>query len=274
MKYSFSTNAFRKYDIQAAIKAIAALGYSGVEIMCDIPHAYPPLTSAKTRKEIARVVKELGISIANLNAFMLYAIGDTWHPSFIEKEEHKRRQRIEHTINCLYLAKDLEAKSISIEPGGPVIGVDREWAMGAFLEAISELTPIAEKLKVDVLIEPEPDLLIETSGQFLKLMEKVDSPAVKLNFDIGHFYCAFEDPARLVHQLAPYTGHYHLEDIAPSRVHRHLIPGEGAIDLKAVLAAIEYSGYDGFITAELYPYEDRPIEAASQALQYLTNKKE
>src|SRR2546430_2887748 len=47
----------------------------------------------------------------------------------------------------------------------------------------------AEKEGVLLLIEPEPDLLIETADQFLELMQHLDSPAVGLNFDIGHFYC-------------------------------------------------------------------------------------
>ena len=47
------------------------------------------------------------------------------------------------------------------------------------------------------------------------------------------------------------------------------LPGMGAIDLKKVLDAIDGIGYDGFVTVELYPYEDQPIEAARLALSHL-----
>ena len=63
--------------------------------------------------------------------------------------------------------------------------------------------------------------------------------------------------------------HFHLEDIAATREHHHLLPGKGAINFSNVLKAIEDIEYDGFITIELYPYEDQPIEAARQALSYL-----
>ena len=56
----------------------------------------------------------------------------------------------------------------------------------------------------------------------------------------------------------PHTRHYHLEDIAATRVHRHLIPGRGAIDFEATLRAIAATGYDGWLTVELYPYIDDP----------------
>ena len=39
-----------------------------------------------------------------------------------------------------------------------------------------------------------------------------------------------ENPEEWVRTMAPFTRHYHLEDIASDRVHKHLIPGHGAID--------------------------------------------
>jgi len=42
MKLAFSSNAFKAYSLEASIKEIRAIGYEGVEILCDYPHAYPP----------------------------------------------------------------------------------------------------------------------------------------------------------------------------------------------------------------------------------------
>ena len=66
-----------------------------------------------------------------------------------------------------------------------------------------------------------------------------------------------------------HTRHYHFEDIAATRVHEHLIPGTGAIDFEATLAAISRTDYQGWITVELYPYIDRPDDAARRASHYL-----
>ncbi len=118
---------------------------------------------------------------------------------------------------------------------------------------------------MQLLIEPEPGLLIEKADQFLELMRHIDSPAVGLNFDIGHFYCVGDDPAATVPRLAPYIRHFHLEDIAATRVHHHLVPGEGAIDFAATLRAIRAIGYQGWITIELYLYVDDPDTAANTA---------
>jgi sugar phosphate isomerase/epimerase len=73
-----------------------------------------------------------------------------------------------------------------------------------------------------------------------------------------------------VSHLAPFIRHFHLEDIAASRVHHHLVPGEGAIDFTATLRAIRAIGYDGWITIELYPYVDNPDDAARLARDRVT----
>ena len=42
MQFAFSSNAFTNFSLKDSIKQISKVGYTGVEIMCDIPHAYPP----------------------------------------------------------------------------------------------------------------------------------------------------------------------------------------------------------------------------------------
>ena len=42
MLLSFSSNAFKKFSLDTAIREISKIGYKGVEILCDRPHAYPP----------------------------------------------------------------------------------------------------------------------------------------------------------------------------------------------------------------------------------------
>ena len=101
-------------------------------------------------------------------------------------------------------------------------------------------------------------------------MTKIINPKyVRLNFDIGHFYCVNEDPAKVVLELSDYIEHFHLADIADTRIHNHLIPGKGSIDFRSVFDAMDDIGYQGFVTVELYPYQDYPVKAAEEAYSYL-----
>ena len=269
IKLAFSTNAFKRYFLEDSIKEIAKERYSGVEILCDIPHAYPPLFCDKQIRSLKKTLSSLDMQISNLNAFTLYAIGDVYHPSWIEDS---REMRIEHTIDCIRLAKKIGAKHLSTEPGGPLpsqsAGVNQLEKM--FLDGLTRVAKIAEEEEIKILIEPEPGLLIENSQQFKKFLTKVINPNhIGLNFDIGHFYCVNEDPASLVYELSDYIEHFHLADIAKTRIHNHLIPGKGSIDFRRVFDAMDDIGYHGFVTVELYPYQDNPVQAAREAYSYL-----
>jgi sugar phosphate isomerase/epimerase len=112
-------------------------------------------------------------------------------------------------------------------------------------------------------------LFIERFDQYLEFVARLNSKRVGLNFDVGHAYCVSEDPQDWVERMAEHTVHYHFEDIAATRVHHHLVPGRGAINFAATLRAIQRTGYDGWLTVELYPYLDSPDDAAREAREYL-----
>ena len=272
MRLSFSTNGFKKYSLADSIREIKKIGYAGVEILADVPHAYPPVFGEKEISDTLNILSSINMPVSNLNAFTLYAIGDVYHPSWIEKEDGARATRLQHTVGCLRLASKLGARNISTEPGGPRPATeDLDVARKLFSEGVLMAASVAENEDVQLLVEPEPGLLVENSHELRELMKRIKSDYVKLNFDIGHFFCVGEDPARLVYELSDFIGHFHLADIAESRVHNHLIPGTGAIDFRRVFDAIDGIGYKGFVTVELYPYQDNPADAARQALNYLTS---
>ena len=274
MKLAFSSNAYLRYSINDTIARIAALGYTGIELLADVPHAWPAGLLEDQKQNIRDALAKHNLAISNINAFMMNAVADPrqpyWHPSWIEPDPHYRAIRREHTKRALQLAKDLGAPHITTEPGGP-LAPGQSWSDGAaiFYEELMPCIEVAENLGVPLLIEPEPDLLIERFDQYLEFVARIDSPMIGLNFDVGHAYCVSEDPQDWVAKMATHTRHYHFEDIAASRKHHHLVPGHGAIDFSATLAAIQTTGYNGWLTIELYPYLDNPDDAAREAKQYL-----
>ena len=270
MQLAFSTNAYLRFSFAKAVHRLAEIGYAGVEIMADVPHAWPAYLLPEQKQAIRDALSRNQLAISNVNSFMMHAVDDPrqryWHPSWIEPDRHYREIRIQHTRRALTLARELGAKCITTEPGGPVEpGTSWSDALKLFVEMIKPVLDHAEREGVLLLVEPEPGLLIETSEQFEEFMGHVDSSAVGLNFDVGHVFCVGEDPPKSLKRLARYVRHVHLEDIAATRVHAHLVPGEGSIDFPATLRALDEIGYRGWVTVELYPYVDDPDAAATTA---------
>ncbi|MEX2317247.1 MAG: sugar phosphate isomerase/epimerase family protein [Pirellulales bacterium] len=274
MQLAFSSNAYLNHSIEATIARVAALGYRGIELMADVPHAWPAGLLEERKQAIRDALAKHKLTISNINAFMMNAIADPrqpyWHPSWIEPDPHYRAIRREHTKRSLQLARDIGAPHITTEPGGP-LAAGQTWQAGAevFYEELMPCIEEAERLNVPLLIEPEPGLLIEKFDQYLEFAGRIDSPMIGLNFDIGHAYCVGEDPQDWVAKMKHHTVHYHFEDIAATRVHAHLVPGRGAIDFAATLAEIAKTGYEGWLTIELYPYISDPDAAAREAREFL-----
>ncbi len=274
MNFAFSSNAFRRHSLLDTIRIIAAMGYRGIEIMADVPHAYPTHLTEVDRRDIRKALRDERLKISNINAFMHHADGDTYHPSWIEPDPALRAKRIDYTRHCLDLAASLGACTLSTEPGGPLLGMQPEEGLRYFKEGLMAVAEHARQQGVRILIEPEPGLLIENSRQFTSFFGELDPEVFGLNCDLGHFFCVGEDPALVVQQLHSVIHHFHLEDISASREHYHLIPGDGAIDLPRVLQAISQVGYEGFVTVELYTYEEQAEHAALRAYRYLQDWQE
>ncbi|RTZ97242.1 MAG: sugar phosphate isomerase/epimerase [Deltaproteobacteria bacterium] len=270
MIFGYSTNAFVNYSLIDSFEKISNLGFKGVEIMCDRPHLYPPDFNDSAINEVKAALEKNRLKVTNLNSFTLFAVGDTYLPSWIEPEAGRREIRITHTLACLELAKTLGCGNISIPPGGPLPRqMSRKKALDLFYKGLARVLPTAEALSVKLLVEPEPDLLLERTAEFKPFIEEIRSPAIGLNFDIGHFYCAGENPAEAFETLFPWIGHVHIEDIADTRKHNHLIAGEGAIDFVEIFRAMQRLHYPGDISLELYPYVDRPEAAGRESLAHL-----
>ena len=84
MKLAFSSNAYMQFSIEDTIRKVAELGYSGIEILADVPHAWPAGLLEERKESIRQSLWKYDLKISNVNAFMMNAVGDPrqpyWHP--------------------------------------------------------------------------------------------------------------------------------------------------------------------------------------------------
>jgi sugar phosphate isomerase/epimerase len=271
---AFSSNAYKKNTLAESIVSIAGIGYRSVEIMADIPHAYPTTFTAEQRKQTKAQLQSMNLKVSNVNAFTHFANGDTYHPTWIEDDAAKRQMRIAHTQAAIALAGEFGAKTVSLQPGGPMIGtaITRTLAGRRFAEGLEKLLSHARDHHVTLAIEPEPGLFIETAAEYLAFKNEYfrHEPLIKMNCDVGHLFCVGEDPGAIIRSMPDQISHVHLEDIGSNRVHQHLTPGKGVIDFKSIVAALTDIRYTGWATVELYPYETTAAGVAKLAFDHLS----
>jgi fructoselysine 3-epimerase len=274
MNLSFSTNAFVRFPLCASVEIIAALGYEGVEILADTPHLFAEDVTADELEQLRRVLSRTGLKPASLNANTAtgYYRRTFWEPLFepsiANPDGAARRWRIEYSKKCIDLALQLGAPSVSLTAGRLANTLSPEQSMDLLVEALLELVEYAGNRNIRLGLEYEPGLLVENCREMCWLLRQIDSPFLGVNLDLGHSHVQGEDAAEVIALFAGRIVHVHLEDIG-GRKHFHLIPGLGQVNFAGIFRLLEASGYDGFVTVELYTYPHAPEEAARHALRYL-----
>ncbi len=273
MKLSFSTNAFVRSSVPEAIEIIAGIGYSGVEILADVPHIYPPSTTEAELAEIALSLEKNRIRAVNINANTAVGYYGTrfweplFEPSLANPERDARRWRVEYTKKCIDMARFLSCPNVSITSGKMVPGIKPEKSLLLLKESLFEILEYAAG-DIRVGMEYEPGLLVERATELEDLIGQIGAENFGANLDLGHSHLAGEAPMQVAQKLSARIFHVHLEDIS-RRKHYHLIPGEGDMHFKEIFRALETIPYDGFITIELYTYPETPDEAAKKAYNYI-----
>lgn len=268
MKLAISANLFKNFPLYDAFKIVKSIGYDGIELLTDIPHFYPPQTTVVDLFNTLELLQRLDLKVSNINAFMFFAMGNSHYPSYFDN-----RFRSDFTKWSIFTANILGSETISIEPAG-IKKNDFSSDLDNFVKVLSELAVYAKLYKVRVLIEPEPQLLIENVDETVRLMLSVNSKMDTINFlgvnaDLGHFYCVGESFENVFDKLGQYIYHIHLEDINRDKKHFHLVPGDGVIDFHEILYWLNKINYSRWITVELYPFQDEPIASAQRAFNYL-----
>ena len=272
---AFSTNAYTKFTLPEACDRIAAAGYKAVEILADAPHAYPMSYSADQARRLRQRLAALGLRAVAINGntamgyFRPVPDALTFEPSLISPDEVRRRDRVAIIRAALALANRLGAPLVTITTGQPLSGEPAPVLRERLLEGLELVVAAADRAGVMIAIEPEPGQFIEKSADLRDLLDEVDHPRLGANLDVGHAWCAGDDPAEAVHLLARHLKHLHLEDIKDRR-HYHLIPGEGGeIDFAAIRRALGEVGYAGAAAVELYTYKEEPDRAAAESYRAL-----
>ena len=148
---------------------------------------------------------------------------------------------------------------------------DADWAVFA-----PRITEFAKRLKARGLwlaYHHHMGTVIETQAEIDRLMA-LTSPEVGLLLDTGHLTFAGGDPALAARQHAGRIVHVHCKDIRQAMLHEaktrdlpflaavlegvFTVPGDGAVDYRAVLKLLAEAGYAGWLVVEA---EQNPAKA-------------
>lgn len=152
------------------------------------------------------------------------------------------------------LAHALGDPVLIVTAGQELSAISRGVQEDNVIHCLKAAAPILEKHGITLVLEPLNVLVdhqghyLSTSAQAAAILEAVDSPNVKMLFDIYHQQITEGNLIANITGLLPKIGHFHVADV-PGR-HQ---PGTGEIHYANVFAAIEAGQYEAFVGCEYVP---------------------
>lgn len=128
-----------------------------------------------------------------------------------------------------------------------------EW-LKVIVECLNKCVEYARDNNVILALENHNHIPI-TIEETRYVIEEVNSPYLRLNFDIGNFrVSAGEDSVKAAEELHKYVVHVHAKDAVPStepgRKHEFCPLGMGFVQVNGALDVLKQKGYDGCVSIE------------------------
>ena len=231
---------FPELPVLDRFRAAAEAGFTRVELLFPWKHG---------AEAVERALKDRGLEMV---------LFDT-DPGDFEAGERgylcdpARRDRFqESVIDALRLAERLGVRRLNALAGKVPPGVSLADARKTAVDNLRRAAPRAEAAGVQLLVEnlnttDNPGYLVDRSALGFAIVEEVDHPAVRLQYDVYHATLMGDPVLQDLH--SPLVAHVQIADV-PGR-HE---PGTGTIDWPAVWKALE--GYPGVVGLEYHPAGD------------------
>ncbi|MCL2004223.1 MAG: sugar phosphate isomerase/epimerase [Oscillospiraceae bacterium] len=237
MKLSFSTVGCPSWTWTEIVTCAADLGFAGIELRGmgdDLSLRSVPVFQPGRVEGTAKALQDKGLSISCL-ASNLYLFAQAF-----DMEDARHTIDLARSLHCPYI------RVLGDAWGPPGSGIDGDLVK----RRLTELAPLA--LDAGVTLLAETNGVWAETAKLKRLIEDVDSPAVRVLWDLHHPYRYFgEAPETVYRNLGPYIKHVHIKDSVMKNgkpLYKMLTYGD--LPLAESLALLKEGGFDGYLSME------------------------
>jgi len=265
IRFAICNEIFQGWSLDKTFRFAASTGYDAVEIA--------PFTLAETvgdisaiqRRGICENAARAGIQISGIHWVLVKPTG-----LYINHPERSIRERTrDYFCELVDFCADIGGRSMVV--GSPkqrnvMDGVSHEqawqWALDTFREPVAR----AENRGVTICLEPLSPVetnFINTAVEAVRFVRQLNSPCFKIILDVKAMSSEARPIPQIIQESAAYVGYFHAND--PNLKG----PGFGQVDFKPIAAALTAAGYKGFVSVEVFNFDEGPEIIAGKSLDCL-----
>lgn len=213
---------------------------------------YPEVPPDAYLAEFSDRAAELGVAIT----------GTGIRNDFANPDPKIRAEGVERAKEWIVAASKMGAPVLRCFAGEIPEGYEDNWEEPAawMVDCFKELLPLAARYNVKIGIQNHGDML-QTAGQCLYILEKLDSSRAGIIIDTGNF--TTEDPYKDIEKLVPYAVNWQVKEFIDG------YGGEIRTDYGKLIRIITEGGYKGFVPVETLKVRGEPYDPFRRVGQML-----
>lgn len=258
-----------KKPIVEAMEEAEKLGFDAIELCIGAEGVLTDETAKIECEEIVAESKKIGIEISGV------ASGQSWSWSPSANNADTRKKIIDFTKKALQVTKWLGSDAYLFVPGAVDVFflpdaevVPYDVCYDRAKDAVGQLVGTAEELGVAIGIENVWNKFLLSPLEMRDFIDSFDSEMVGSYFDAGNVLLTGY-PDQWIKILGNRIKRVHVKDFKTSvgTAEGFVDMLEGDVDFEAVKRALADIGYDGYVTAEMLPFEPGRPEKTAEAMK-------
>lgn len=255
--------------IAEAMQEAKELGFEAIELAIGSKGVLTENATQAECEDILATAQNIGIEISSL------ASGESWGCSPTANDAETKEKIIDFTRKALQITKWLGTDAYLFVPGAvdvfflpdaEVISYDICYERA--IEAVQHLLPSAQETGVSICIENVWNKFLLSPLEMRDFIDSFNSQMIGAYFDVGNVLLTGY-PDHWIRILGERIKRVHVKDfkLSVGTAEGFVDLLEGDVDFEAVKKALADVGYDGYVTAELLPYEPGRPEKTAQAMK-------
>jgi sugar phosphate isomerase/epimerase len=265
MKFGICNEIFQGWKLDDTMSYAARAGYDAIEIAPFTLAKYVTDIPALERQRIQDAAGRAGIAISGIHWVLAQAEGMYLNHT----EESVRKKTARYFCDLVDFCADIGGRTIVV--GSPkqrdiLEGVSPEqawvWAAETFRDSVRR----AEDRGVTICFEPLAPTetnFINTAAEAIQFITQFNSPAMKIILDVKAMSSESKPIPQIIRESWPHFAYFHAND-------KNLKgPGFGEVDFKPIAAALKEVGYDGYVSVEVFVFDEGPEVIATRSIEFL-----
>jgi sugar phosphate isomerase/epimerase len=265
MKFGICNEIFKDWDIEKGLQFAKDTGYDAIEIAPFTLANYVTDISPETRKRIRDYAAKIDLEISAVHWVLVQAEG----MYMTHTDPEIRAKTAQYFCDLVDFCGDLGGKAIVVGSPKqrnllPGVTFDQawEWAKEVFKPSIARAAERDVVICFEPLAPAETDF-INTAEEAIRFIDEFNSPNFQIILDVKAM-CSMGKPIpQIIKESAGKFAYFHANDENLKG------PGFGKVDFKPIAAALKEVNYQGYVSVEVFNFEEGPEVIATKSLEYL-----